>query len=178
MKQKNRVLGKRIILTFISLQMTNWAASKFTPGKFLGSTGANILSVKQLQSGGSQAWARKVRMLRGLPVLFLENISGLRSGARERNKEKRDFHDVSLFRSDHQSTKLKNVSRKAVLIRGSSTEGTFEYRSHLNPREMNPFILSTVCGQINGIHVLELMVNFQKLLQLPLSLPPPLRIEV
>lgn len=41
-------------------QMTNWAASKFTPGKFLGSTGANILSVKQLQQGGTQAWARKV----------------------------------------------------------------------------------------------------------------------
>lgn len=42
------------------LQMSSWAASKFTPGKFLGSTGANILSVKQLQAGGNQAWARKV----------------------------------------------------------------------------------------------------------------------
>lgn len=41
-------------------QMSSWAASKFTPGKFLGSTGANILSAKELQSGGTQAWAKKV----------------------------------------------------------------------------------------------------------------------
>lgn len=41
--------------------MSSWAASKFTPGKFLGSTGANILSVKELEGRGSKAWARKVR---------------------------------------------------------------------------------------------------------------------
>ena len=40
--------------------MSSWAASKFTPGKFLGSTGANILSAKQLASGGNQAWAKRV----------------------------------------------------------------------------------------------------------------------
>lgn len=39
--------------------MSNWATSKFTPGKFLGSTGANILSAKELQSG-FQAWAKRV----------------------------------------------------------------------------------------------------------------------
>lgn len=47
-------------MLLFDLQMSSWAASKFTPGKFLGSTGANILSVKQLQAGGNQAWARKV----------------------------------------------------------------------------------------------------------------------
>lgn len=56
----------------VDLQMSSWAASKFTPGKFLGSTGANILSVKQLQAGGNQAWARKVnRLIRWYSHLFI-----------------------------------------------------------------------------------------------------------
>ncbi|XP_059619856.1 protein Son isoform X2 [Phlebotomus argentipes] len=38
--------------------MSNWATSKFTPGKFLGSTGASILTAKELQSG-YQAWAKR-----------------------------------------------------------------------------------------------------------------------
>lgn len=40
-------------------QMSAWATSKFTPGQFTGSTGANILTVKELASG-FQSWAKKV----------------------------------------------------------------------------------------------------------------------
>ena len=39
--------------------MSAWATSKFTPGQFIGSTGANILSAKEL-SAGYQPWAKKV----------------------------------------------------------------------------------------------------------------------
>lgn len=39
--------------------MSAWANSKFVPGQFTGSTGANILSAKELQSG-FQAWAKRV----------------------------------------------------------------------------------------------------------------------
>lgn len=52
--------------------MSSWAASKFTPGKFLGSTGANILSVKQLQAGGTQAWAKRVSWRLKVIMLFLK----------------------------------------------------------------------------------------------------------
>uniref|UniRef100_A0A1B0CDE4 Uncharacterized protein n=2 Tax=Lutzomyia longipalpis TaxID=7200 RepID=A0A1B0CDE4_LUTLO len=47
--------------------MSNWATSKFTPGKFLGSTGANILSAKELQSG-FQAWAKRDQLISTAPV--------------------------------------------------------------------------------------------------------------
>lgn len=39
--------------------MSTWANSKFVPGQFTGSTGANILTAKELTSG-FQAWAKKV----------------------------------------------------------------------------------------------------------------------
>lgn len=39
--------------------MSAWASSKFVPGQFTGSTGANILTAKELQSG-FQAWAKRV----------------------------------------------------------------------------------------------------------------------
>lgn len=42
--------------------MSAWATSKFTPGQFTGSTGANILTVKELASG-FQSWAKKVSKL-------------------------------------------------------------------------------------------------------------------
>lgn len=43
----------------IPLQMSAWANSKFIPGQFTGSTGANILSARELTSG-FQAWAKRV----------------------------------------------------------------------------------------------------------------------
>lgn len=39
--------------------MSAWASSKFVPGQFTGSTGASILSTKELASG-FQAWAKRV----------------------------------------------------------------------------------------------------------------------
>lgn len=39
--------------------MSAWANSKFVPGQFTGSTGANVLTTKELQSG-FQAWAKRV----------------------------------------------------------------------------------------------------------------------
>lgn len=39
--------------------MSAWANSKFIPGQFTGSTGANILSARELTSG-FQAWAKRV----------------------------------------------------------------------------------------------------------------------
>lgn len=43
----------------VYLQMSAWASSKFIPGQFTGSTGANILSARELTSG-FQAWAKRV----------------------------------------------------------------------------------------------------------------------
>lgn len=45
------------------LQMSSWANSKFVPGQFTGSTGANILSSRELTSG-LQAWAKRVSFIR------------------------------------------------------------------------------------------------------------------
>lgn len=42
--------------------MSAWASSKFVPGQFTGSTGANILSTKELASG-FQAWAKRVSFI-------------------------------------------------------------------------------------------------------------------
>lgn len=39
--------------------MTAWVSSKFVPGQFTGSTGANVMSSKELNSG-FQAWAKRV----------------------------------------------------------------------------------------------------------------------
>lgn len=39
--------------------MSAWANSKFVPGQFTGTTGANVLSAKELSSG-FQAWAKRV----------------------------------------------------------------------------------------------------------------------
>jgi len=47
--------------------MSAWAASKFTPGQFLGSTDVKVLSVKELSSG-SQAWAKKNQLIDTRPV--------------------------------------------------------------------------------------------------------------
>lgn len=55
--------------------MSVWATSKFTPGQFLGSTGANVLSAKELQRGGQQAWAKRVSS--SSPQSKLKTISRL-----------------------------------------------------------------------------------------------------
>ncbi|XP_055852720.1 protein Son [Episyrphus balteatus] len=48
-------------------EMTSWASSKHMPGQFTGSTGANILSARELTKG-SQAWARKDQLTSTVPV--------------------------------------------------------------------------------------------------------------
>ncbi|KAJ6648026.1 Protein Son [Pseudolycoriella hygida] len=48
-------------------EMSAWADSKFIPGQFTGSTGANILSAKELTSG-FQAWAKRDQLLTTTPV--------------------------------------------------------------------------------------------------------------
>lgn len=47
------------IFQIMNDQMSAWANSKHIPGQFTGSTGANILSAKELTSG-FQAWAKRV----------------------------------------------------------------------------------------------------------------------
>lgn len=49
------------ILSFV-WQMSSWANSKFVPGQFTGSTGANVLSARELTSG-FQAWAKRVSII-------------------------------------------------------------------------------------------------------------------
>lgn len=56
------LVGLGTKLKFLFFQMSAWATSKFTPGQFTGSTGANILTVKELASG-FQSWAKKVSKL-------------------------------------------------------------------------------------------------------------------
>lgn len=45
--------------TFDYFQMSTWAISKTTPGQFTGSTGANILTAREL-TAGQQAWVKRV----------------------------------------------------------------------------------------------------------------------
>nr|XP_014098784.1 protein SON [Bactrocera oleae] len=47
--------------------MSSWASSKHLPGQFTGSTGANILSMRELNSG-PQAWARRDQLITSRPV--------------------------------------------------------------------------------------------------------------
>lgn len=47
--------------------MSAWAASKYTPGQFLGSTEVQVLSQKELSSG-KQAWARPDQLINTAPV--------------------------------------------------------------------------------------------------------------
>lgn len=47
--------------------MSAWAASKVTPGQFLGSTEVRVLSQKELSSG-NQAWAKKNQLIETAPV--------------------------------------------------------------------------------------------------------------
>lgn len=49
--------------------MSAWASSKFVPGQFTGSTGANILSTKELASG-FQAWAKRVSFIVSISCLL------------------------------------------------------------------------------------------------------------
>lgn len=48
-------------------EMASWASSKYLPGQFTGSTGANILSARELTKG-CQAWARKDQLTSTVPV--------------------------------------------------------------------------------------------------------------
>jgi protein SON len=47
--------------------MSAWAASKYTPGQFLGSTDVVPLSAKEL-AAGNQAWAKKNQLIDTAPV--------------------------------------------------------------------------------------------------------------
>ncbi|KAG4068536.1 hypothetical protein HA402_004877 [Bradysia odoriphaga] len=47
--------------------MSAWANSKFVPGQFTGSTGANILSARELTSG-FQAWAKRDQLITATPL--------------------------------------------------------------------------------------------------------------
>lgn len=47
--------------------MSAWAASKYTPGQFLGSTEVQVLTQKELSSG-KQAWARPDQLINTAPV--------------------------------------------------------------------------------------------------------------
>lgn len=55
---------------FFFLQMSAWASSKFVPGQFTGSTGANVLTAKELSSG-FQAWAKRVSLSESKTTLLL-----------------------------------------------------------------------------------------------------------
>lgn len=55
--------------SFIILQMTAWVSSKFVPGQFTGSTGANVMSSKELNSG-FQAWAKRVSEFMSFYIKF------------------------------------------------------------------------------------------------------------
>lgn len=48
-------------------EMTSWASSKHVPGQFTGSTGANVLSAKELSSG-PQVWARRDQLTSTQPM--------------------------------------------------------------------------------------------------------------
>lgn len=68
-----------IIIVYIKLfslfQMSAWANSKFVPGQFTGSTGASILSSKELASG-FQAWAKRVSSFVLFIFFSLSNLRG------------------------------------------------------------------------------------------------------
>lgn len=52
---------KLVISDSIGPQASRWAQSKNLPGKFLGSTGANVLSQEELMGDKKrQAWLKKV----------------------------------------------------------------------------------------------------------------------
>lgn len=53
--------------------MSAWAASKFTPGQFTGTTGANVLSAREL-SCGYQAWAKKVCLFNAFRCWFFVSL--------------------------------------------------------------------------------------------------------
>lgn len=55
-------MGSCSFFQFLYVQMSRWAQSKQEPGQFTGSTGAQILTPKELASG-YQAWARRVSRL-------------------------------------------------------------------------------------------------------------------
>ncbi|KAG5674610.1 hypothetical protein PVAND_004564 [Polypedilum vanderplanki] len=55
------------ILIETQQNMSAWAASKYTPGQFMGSTDVRVLSQKEL-SAGSQAWAKKTQLIDTAPV--------------------------------------------------------------------------------------------------------------
>lgn len=61
----------------VCLQMSRWVQSKQEPGQFTGSTGAQILTPKELASG-YQAWARRVsRFCPGkcfMSILFIGSL--------------------------------------------------------------------------------------------------------
>ncbi|XP_051783169.1 serine/arginine repetitive matrix protein 2-like isoform X3 [Erpetoichthys calabaricus] len=66
-------------------QVDAWAQSNNLPGRFTGSTGAQVLSSEELSSSGPQAWIRKDQFLRAAPVAggvgeFLMKKMGWREG--------------------------------------------------------------------------------------------------
>lgn len=66
--QENPMDSEAIKMMYTSQkEMTSWASSKHMPGQFTGSTGANILSSREL-SKGTQAWARKDQLTSTVPV--------------------------------------------------------------------------------------------------------------
>jgi protein SON len=48
--------------------MSTWASSKFVPGQFLGSTGVNVLTAKELASGYGTPWAKKDQLITAQPL--------------------------------------------------------------------------------------------------------------
>lgn len=93
--------------------MSSWANSKYVPGQFTGSTGANILSARELTSG-YQAWAKKVRVgCRFNGVLHKVHL-----------KERLTFYDRSespLIDALTQYNLITFIDSHGALIRGDSS---------------------------------------------------------
>lgn len=135
--------------------MSNWAASKFTPGKFLGSTGANILSAKQLQAGGTQAWARKV-CVSSESHRCLFNLAGGWWSSSLSNVSSRLGSPIYLFHSAILNTSIHLPLVTAFSYLEASARDTrrgLQIIPILSKPTTHELIYLNYCGsQINGIH--------------------------
>lgn len=96
-------------LKYSNFQMSAWASSKYTPGQFLGSTGANLLSAKELAGWGNKAYAKKV--WKAFRSFYFCNIPG-HFLKRESKWMRRSLWNQPLLSSDLLMSSLTNNSTK------------------------------------------------------------------
>ncbi|MBN3293376.1 SON protein, partial [Polypterus senegalus] len=136
-------------------QVDAWAQSNNLPGRFTGSTGAQVLSSEELSSSGPQAWIRKDQFLRAAPVAggvgeFLMKKMGWREGEGLGKNREGNVEPILIdFKTDRKVMKCHLLCSSQVMINGKEYKPSMASPNKKHAKAMAATAALQAMGQVS-----------------------------